>query len=70
MWNITCVIGRSFKMKIYLVLVGSSNRVPGSWVLNFEKTVQNWKLEMGTSQQPEPKLGTGLQLELTPKLIS
>jgi hypothetical protein len=41
-----------------------------------EKQIQNWKLEMGTSQQPKPKLGTGLQLEpdsepeLTPKLIA
>jgi len=38
--------------------------------------IQNWKLEMGTSQQPEPKLGTGPQLKpdsepkLTPKLIA
>jgi hypothetical protein len=58
------------------VLAGSSNWVPGSWVLNFQKKIQNLKLEMGTSQQPEPKLGTGLQLEqdlepeLTPKLIA
>jgi hypothetical protein len=40
------------------------------------KEIQNWKLEKGTSQQPEPKLGTGPQLEpdpepeLTPKLIA
>jgi hypothetical protein len=58
------------------VLAGSSNWVPGSWVLNFEKKIQNWKLEMGSSQQPEPNLGAGLLLEpdwepeLTPKLIS
>jgi hypothetical protein len=58
------------------VLAGSSNWVPVLWVFNFEKKIQNWKLEMGTSQQPEPKLGTGLQLEpdsereLTPKLIA
>jgi hypothetical protein len=58
------------------MLAGSSYWVPGSWVLNFENTIQSWKLEMGTSQQPEPKLGTGLQLEpdsepeLTPKLIA
>jgi hypothetical protein len=58
------------------MLAGSSYWVPGSWDLNFEKKIQNWKLEMGTSQQPEPKLGTGLQLEpdsepeLTPKLIT
>jgi hypothetical protein len=58
------------------VLAGSSNWVPGSWVLNFENKIQNWKSEMRTSQQPESKLGTGLQLErdsepeLTPKLIS
>jgi hypothetical protein len=58
------------------MLAGSSYWVPGSWVLNFEKEIQNWKLEMGTSQQPESKLGTGLQLEadsepeLIPKLIA
>jgi len=45
------------------VLAVSSNWVPGSWVFNFEKEIQNWKLEMGTNQQPKPKLGTGLQLE-------
>jgi hypothetical protein len=58
-----------------IMLASSSFWAAGSWVLSFEKKIQNWKLEMGTSQQPEPKLGTGLQLEqdsepeLTPKLI-
>ncbi len=53
-------------MKKGSVLPGSSYWVPGSWVFNFEK---NWQLEpkMGTSQQPEPKLGTGIQLELDPE---
>jgi hypothetical protein len=47
---------------------------PGSWVLNFEKKSQ-LELKLETSQQPEPKLGTGIQLEtdpepeLTPKRI-
>jgi len=58
------------------VLASSSNWVPGSQVFNFEKKIQNWKLEMGTSQQSEPKLGIGPQLkpdsepEVTPKLIA
>ncbi len=62
-------------MKKASVLAGSSYRVPGSWVLNFEKKSE-LEPKMGTSQQPEPKLGTGLQLEpdsepeLTPKLIA
>ncbi len=76
MWNITLVIGCSLRMKKESVLAGSSYWVHGSWVLNFEIKIQNWKLEMGTSQQAEPKLGTGLQLEpdsvpeLTPELIA
>ncbi len=58
------------------MLAGPSNWVPGSWVFDFGKKIPNWKLEMGTSQQPEPKLGTGPQLkpdsepERTPKLIA
>jgi len=58
------------------VLASPSNWVPGSGIFNFEKKIQNWKLEMGTSQQSEPKLGTGPQLkpdsepEVTPKLIA
>jgi len=58
------------------VLAGSSNWYLGDGCLILKKKIQNWELEMGTSQQPEPKLGTGPQLkpdsepELTPKLIA
>ncbi len=29
-----------------IMLAGSSFWAPGSWVLSFEKKIQNWKLEM------------------------
>jgi hypothetical protein len=55
-------------MKKYSVLAGSSYWVPGSWVLNFEKNSQ-LDPKMGTSQQPEPKLGvrTGPRTRTDPK---